>query len=138
MPAKSAPICDPDHARLFDIQRVETPSGLAVALRLRVRGEERAHRGSTARTLADEEDDAVDGEEDRSRERLREHRAQRVLERETGQPGGERGRDEEPRQSFVGRLEASRPERAKERADDAHPLVAEVERQRDRRRGVQC
>ena len=95
------------------------------------------HRGPSADAFTDEQDDAVDGEEDRGGERLGEQRAQGVFEREAGEPGGDGRDDEQPGHPFVGCLEPPRAQRVEEAADDPDPVGAEVDEQRDRGRDVQ-
>ncbi len=60
-----------------------------------------------------------------------------MLEREAGEPRGDRGDDEQPRHPLVGSLDSPSPQGAEEAADDPDPVRAEVHEQRDRRRDVQ-
>ena len=137
-PANSAPICATPTAPASLKSRVSSrrPTSLSLcavgcsATSLRT-------RGAAADAFADEQDDAVDGEEDRRGERLGEQRAQRVFEREAGEPGRDGRDDEQPGHAFVGRLESAGSQCAEEAADDAHPVGAEVDEQRDRGRDVQ-
>ena len=103
----------------------------------RVFGDDLADGGAAADAFTDEQDDAVDGEEDRGGERLGEERAECVFEREAGESGWDGRDDEQPGHPSVRCLESPCPQCVEEAADDPEPVGAEVDEQCDRGGDVQ-
>ena len=114
MPANSAPICaTPTATGFLEVERVEAPALLATrCARCGCVATSFVDRGARRTQSPTSRISAVDREEDRGGERLREQGAQRVLEREAGEAGRDRRDDEQPRHALVGRLERPRPQRA--------------------------
>ena len=77
--------------------------------------------GAFADSLAEEEDYAVHGEEDRRRKRLREQHAKRMLERQPDRAGGDGGDDKEPAEALSAVLDAPVCDRSDQFPDDLHP-----------------
>ena len=100
-------------------------------------------RRSAPQYLAREQDEPVDRQEDRGRERLGEQRAEGVLEHQPGDP--DRDRRDDSSQASRSSLSRATMRRAaivgftvrKNAADDAHPVTPEEDQQRDGRRDVQ-
>ena len=93
-----ADLRDADEAGFLDVQRVGAPADLALAVRGRVRLDEAPDRGPPAEPLAEQQDQAVDGEEDGGGLGLRE-RASAGCARARGRrcrPGSSRSRAARP------------------------------------------
>jgi hypothetical protein len=84
-------------------------------------GDDPADLGPAADPLAEEEDDAVDDEEGRGRERPGKDDPERVLEEQSDEPGRDGRHDEQPAEALVGRLDAACPHRRDQAADDPRP-----------------
>ena len=107
MPGISASACA---APTLPAWRQETRS----AIRLSSSGSVSRSRRAPAQPLGAEQQEAVDEQEDRGRRRRGEYAAQRALEREPEDAGGNRADDEqpaEPRVGVVGAISRSRSER---------------------------
>src|SRR5581483_11385841 len=116
---QGADLRHPDQARLLGVERVEATALLPAP----------AYGWAPAEPFAEEQDGAVDREEDRRRQRLREQRAQLVLEDEADDPGRNGGDDEHPGHALVRRLDTAGAQRPEEAADDADPVLAEEDQQ---------
>src|SRR5919197_1308932 len=93
---------------------------------------------AAAQELGGEQDEAVRGEEDRGGLGIPEQRAQRMLEQQAEQPGGDRADDEQPREPRVGVAGRDLPvaQAAPKAAEDAPPLRQEEEEEHQRSREV--
>ena len=133
MPANSdGGLREADDARFRQSQGRELSAGLGVVVAGSCRDGD-----APAQPFADQEDDAIEHEEHGSRARLREHRAQGVLEHQARDTDGDRADDQQPRQPFVRRLDPPGPQRHQEASDDARPCLAVVHQQGERRSHMQ-
>ena len=95
-------------------------------------------QGATADELAAEEDDAVDGQEDRGGEGLGELRAELVLEGQADDAHRDGAEDDEPGQALVGLPRWRAPDRADRRHRRCGPTGAGSRRAGPRRADVQA
>jgi hypothetical protein len=134
----------PDTEALLEGQRKNRPRAAPRLARFTVEPAG-GHRnlGGPAEALANEQDNAVQGEEDRRGQGLGEDGPEGVLQGNAGEAYRDRGDDDQPGQTAVIVLGDDpsrgerRPEAAKEPTDDASPLLAEEQQQRGGRRHVQ-
>ena len=98
---------------------------------------DRPHLRAPPQPFAGREYPSVHHEEDRGGERLGEDHAELMLQGDAEDPRGDGGDDEQPREALVGRFDASSPDRAEERGDDADPVLSEDDEKRERGADVQ-
>ncbi len=95
------------------------------------------HGCAATQTLAEQQDHTVESEETRGRKWLCEHHAQRVLEGQSENSGGDGRNDKQPGEAFVGGLDATPSDRREETADDAQPVFPIEDQQGQRGRYMQ-
>ena len=127
IPANSAAICDTPIANASPMPSDEM--GRAGRRARNAGGAGRRLDAAPDQQLTHGENEAVDRQEDRGRERLGEDNAQIVFEREPGDARGDRRDHEQDAQPGIRVDDASRAHALHEATDDRVPVLAEVDEQ---------
>ena len=123
-----------DDARFAIFERVQPAAPIALHA---LAGRQCAHLRAAAQAFGAEQDDAVDDQEDRRRQRFGQGLPNRALEQQTQDPHRDRRADDQPRQPLGRCLDPPLVERPEERRDDRDPLAPEVDEQPDRATDVE-